>query len=176
MAHTKGSRTSGDNPDWLCVARLGAPHGVRGDMKVEAMTEDAATLRSLKTLHKGPDGEKVTLKLIRPYKSGFIGHVDGVNSPEAAKAWTRVELYVPRDALPELDDDDHYHADLIGMMVVSEAGEALGEVIGVTNFGAGDILEISRGKGASMLPFTREAVLDVRPEEKQIIIDSDFLA
>jgi len=145
-------------------------------MKVEAMTEDAATLRSLKTFHKGPGGEQVTLRLIRPHKMGFIGHVEGVESPEAAKAWTRVELYAPRAALPELEDDDHYHADLMGMAVLSEEGETLGEVIGVTNFGAGDILEISRGKGVSMLPFTREAVLDVRAKDKQIIIDSDFLA
>ena len=176
MAHAKGSRLSGDNPEWLCVARLGAPHGVRGDMKVEAMTEDAETLRSLKRVHKGPGGEPVALKLIRPHKGGFIGHVDGISSPEAARAWNGQELYAPREALPELDGDDHYHADLIGMAVTSEAGEALGDVIGVANFGAGDILEISREKGVSMLPFTREAVLDVRAEEKLIIIDSDFLA
>ncbi|MGD8327275.1 MAG: ribosome maturation factor RimM [Sphingomonadales bacterium] len=175
MAQAKGSRMSGDNPDWFCVARLGASHGVRGDLKVEALTEDAQTLRSLKSFHKGAAGEAVSLKLIRPHKTGFIGHIDGINSPEAAKAWNGVELYVPRDALPALEGEDHYHADLIGMAVKSEDGDVLGEVIGVTNFGAGDILEISREKGVAMLPFTREAVLDVKVEDKEVIIDSDFL-
>ena len=85
MAHTKGSRASGgsrisgDNPDWLCVARLGAPHGVRGDMKVEALTQDPQTLRGLKSFHKGADGELVSLRLVRPNKGGFIGHIEGID-------------------------------------------------------------------------------------------------
>ena len=83
-----------------------------------------------------------------------------------------LELYVAREKLPETDEDEYYHADLIGLAAVTTAGEALGRVIAIHNFGAGDIIEIAPPRGATMLlPFSNTVVPDVDLAGGRVVID-----
>jgi 16S rRNA processing protein RimM len=94
-----------------------------------------------------------------------------VETKEQADALRGLRLFVPRDALPEPDEDEFYLADLIGLAVVDPAGAPVGKVKSVQDFGAGDILEIIPEEGGATwyLPFTREAVPEVKIAEGQIV-------
>jgi len=143
-----------DKPITLAVV-TGA-HGVTGEVRLNLFGEGVAALKRFRTFNDS----SLTLKKIRDdNKGGAIARFEQVTDRNAAEALRGTELTVPRSALPELEEGEYYHADLIGLPVVSETGEALGSVRAVENFGAGDILEIERSNGKRfMVPMTEEAV------------------
>jgi 16S rRNA processing protein RimM len=147
-------------PQRICVARLGAAHGVRGEVKLWSFTADPAAV-----VGYGPfetvDGRVVEIEALRPAKDFFVARLKGIADRAAAERLCNVELYVPRERLPApTAADEFYHADLIGLAVVDADGTPLGSVVAVHNFGAGDILEIRRadGRDTLMLAFTETTV------------------
>jgi 16S rRNA processing protein RimM len=109
----------------------------------------------LKLFGEGPDGLKaykgfdaagrtLTLKSVRPGPNGAVARFAEIGDRSAAEALRGTELTVPRSALPPLGEGEYYHADLIGLPCTSSTGEALGEIVAVENFGAGDIIEVLR--------------------------------
>lgn len=159
-----------DNPVLLGV--VGAPHGVRGEVRVKSFTADPEALGDYGPLATA-DGRALAVAAIRPSKTVVIVRFEGVATREAAEALNGVELFVDRSVLPpEEDEDEFYHADLIGLSVVDQAGSTVGRVTAVHDFGAGDILEIARPTGRSvMAPFTRAAVPEIDLAAGRIVVD-----
>jgi 16S rRNA processing protein RimM len=147
----------------VCVAQIGAPHGVRGEVRLWVFTEDPAAIAQFGPLQSEDGGRSFEIAALRPAKDHFVARLKGVDDRNAAEALTNVKLYVARDQLPAADDDDtFYHADLIGLAAVSADGETFGSVVGVHNFGAGDLLELKPPKGRTvMIPFTAACVPEV---------------
>lgn len=148
----------------ILVGRVAGAFGVRGEVRISAYTEDALALVRYRTLLRQDGSHALTITQGRPAKGGLVASVKEVASKEEADALRGLRLYVPREALPEPDEDEFYLADLIGMAVQRvETREVLGRVKSVQNFGAGDILEVEPlGGGATWyLPFTREAAPEV---------------
>ena len=143
----------------VCVARVGAPHGVRGEVKLRSFTADPAAVRSYGPLQT-QDGRVVEIDTMRPAKDGFVVRLKGVADRDAAILLRNQDLYVPRERLPAPAPDEFYLADLVGLTVVDRDGAALGTVIDVHDFGAGPVLEFGPSAGGEtvMLPFTEEAV------------------
>lgn len=143
----------------ILLARIGAAHGVRGEVRVKAFTADPLSLAEYSPLAAG-DGQEFHVERLRPAKEVVMAKFRGIDSRDAAEALNGTDLFVSRDRLPATDtDDEFYQADLIGLEAFSEAGVLLGAVIAVQNFGAGDLLEIAPRRGPSLLvPFTRQAV------------------
>jgi 16S rRNA processing protein RimM len=143
----------------ICIARIGAAHGVRGEVRLWTFTEDP-----LAVLHYGPlatrDGTRsFEVTHARETKTHLVATLKGVASREDAERLNGLELYIAREKLPATDDDEYYHADLIGLTAVNAANEPLGRVIAIHNFGAGDIIEIAPPHGPTMLlPFTDAVV------------------
>src|SRR6476620_9110499 len=156
----------------ICVARIGAPHGVRGAVKLWTFTEDPLAVR-----HYGPlvtkDGTRqFEVTHVRETRGHLVATLKGIATREEAERLNGLELYVARDKLPETDENEYYHADLIGLAAVNAAGERLGRVIAIHNFGAGDIIEIAPPDGATMLlPFTNAVVPTVDLEGGRVVIE-----
>lgn len=154
------------------VGRVAGAFGVKGEVRISAFTEDPKTLLAHKTLLKEDRSAGLTLLSGRAQKDNLICRVDGIDTPEAADALRGLNLYIPRDALPEPEEDEFYLSDLIGLAAVSPTGEALGRIKSVRDFGAGDILEIQPPTGQSWwVSFTREAVPSVDIAGGKVVID-----
>ena len=146
--------------DRVVVARFGAPHGVRGEIRLRTFTAEPGAVGDYGPL-LAADGRPFEIEPLRSAGPDMlVVRVAGITDRNAAEALNGVELSVPRDRLPAPDEaDDFYHADLIGLAAVGLDGTALGAVTAIHNHGAGDILEIGREGGALLLvPFTKEAV------------------
>ncbi|CCD90856.1 putative 16S rRNA processing protein, function [Bradyrhizobium sp. ORS 375] len=156
----------------ICVAKIGAAHGVRGEVRLWTFTEDP-----LAVLHYGPlttkDGSRsLEVAKAREAKDHLVASFKGVTDRNAAERLNGLELYVPRDRLPETDDNEYYHADLIGLAAETTAGAPLGRVLAIHNFGAGDIIEIAPPSGSTlMLPFTNAVVPTVDLTGGRVIIE-----
>jgi 16S rRNA processing protein RimM len=143
----------------ILVGRVAGAFGVRGEVRITSFTADPAALLTYKTLLREDGTPGLTLTGGRVQNGAVICRAREVATREEAEALRGLKLHVRRDALPVPDDDEFYVADLIGVDVVSEAGEALGRVKAIQDFGAGDLLEIQPPSGPSWyLPFTLENV------------------
>ncbi|MFP1630611.1 ribosome maturation factor RimM [Zhengella sp. ZM62] len=142
------------------MAVIGAPHGVRGELRVKSFTADPLAIGDYGPLHDA-EGRLYEVLDVRPAKTVVVVRFRGVTTREQAEALNGVELLVARDALPDedLEEDEFFHADLVGLEVRDGDGKTLGKVTALQDFGGGDLLEITLGgrKGV-LIPFTMAAV------------------
>ena len=156
----------------VCVARIGAAHGVRGEVRLWTFTEDP-----LAVLRYGPLSTKDGARLLevaraREARDHLVAALKGVTTRDDAERLNGVELYIARDKLPATDDDEYYHADLIGLAAVGADGAPVGRVVAIHNFGAGDIIEIAPPQGPTlMLPFTNAVVPTVDIAGGRVVIE-----
>jgi 16S rRNA processing protein RimM len=157
------------------VARIGAAHGIRGEVRVKAFTQNPIDVASYTPLASA-DGRVFAIKAARPAAGGspdmLVVQFDGIFTRNAAEALNGIELFVPRERLGATETDEYFHADLIGLEAVTTAGQALGTVIRVENYGAGDLLEIAPRRGETLLvPFTKAIVTEVDLAGGRVVID-----
>lgn len=155
----------------VLLARVLSAHGLKGEAKVKIFTEEPGALKSYGHFTAG-DGRQLEVASIRAGKSGeALVQFKGFSDRAAAESLKGQDLYVPRSALPDPESDEYYHADLIGLRAQDESGKVLGEIVAVQNFGAGDVIEILRENGDSLLvAFTREMVPIVDLEAKRLVV------
>lgn len=156
----------------ICVARIGAPHGVRGAVKLWTFTEDPFAVKQYGPLATKDGARKFEVASAREANGHLVATLKGVATREDAERLNGLELYIPRDKLPATDDGEYYHADLIGLAAVNAAFEPIGRVIAIHNFGAGDIIEIAPPQGSTwLLPFTNAVVPTVDLTAGRVVIE-----
>jgi 16S rRNA processing protein RimM len=156
----------------VCVARIGAPHGVRGAVKLWTFTEDPLAIKHYGPLATRDGARSFEVTHVREAKDHLVATLNGVTTREEAARLNGVELYVAREKLPETEADEYYHADLIGLAAVNSSDEPIGRVIAIHNFGAGDIIEIAPPSGGTMLlPFTNAVVPTVDIAGGRVVIE-----
>ena len=156
----------------ICVARIGAAHGVRGAVKLWTFTEDPLAVKAYGPLVTKDGARQFEVTHAREAKGHLVATLKGIGTREEAERLNGIELYIARDKLPATDENEYYHADLIGLDAVNAANEPLGRVIAIHNFGAGDIIEIAPAHGATMLlPFTNAVVPSVDLAGGRVIIE-----
>src|SRR5690349_1846567 len=155
----------------VCVAQIGAAHGVRGEVRLWTFTADPMAVTQYGPLESEDGKRSFEISAIRAAKDHLVARLKGVDDRNAAERLTNTKLFVARERLPQTESDEFYHADLIGLRVEDGNGNEIGAVIGVYNFGAGDILEIQPpGGGAMMLPFTETVVPEVDIKGGRIVV------
>jgi len=156
----------------ICVARIGAAHGVRGAVKLWTFTEDPFAVKAYGPLLTKDGTRSFEVATAREAKGHLVATLKGIATREDAERLNGVELYVAREKLPATDENEYYHADLIGLAAVNAANEPLGRVIAIHNFGAGDIIEIAPPQGSTMLlPFTNAVVPSVDLAAGRVVIE-----
>jgi 16S rRNA processing protein RimM len=157
--------------DHLAIGAIAGPHGVRGQFKVKLFAETPAALEQYGALQID-DGRalKLSVKSVNNKGSVIVSAV-GVTSREDAEALRGMLLSTSRDNLPDLAEDELYHADLLGAAVFHEDGTNLGEVVALYNFGAGEIIEVKPDSGSNvMLPFAGESVVSVDIPNRRVVL------
>jgi 16S rRNA processing protein RimM len=156
----------------ICLGQIGAPHGLRGEVRLRSFTSDPQAVAGYGPLETD-DGRIFSIELLRPVKDHFVARLSGVRDRDAAERLANVKLYVPRERLPELVEvDEFYHADLVGLAVVDRGGQRLGTVVAIHNFGAGDLIEVRADDGdTALVPFDEINVPQIEMAAGRIVVD-----
>ena len=155
----------------ICVARIGAAHGVRGEVKLWPFTEDPMAVLNYGPLSTKDGARQFEVARARVAKDHLVAVLKGIATREDAERVNGIELYIARDKLPATEANEYYHADLIGLRAIDTQGETIGKVLAIHNFGAGDIIEIAPTQGASLLlPFTNAVVPTVDIAAGHVVI------
>jgi len=148
----------------VCLGRAIGSRGLQGEVRIKTFTQEPLAIASYGALQDEAGTRQFEISNVKAAKDGVVARVKGVSTREAAEALKGVEFYVDRAALPEMEDESAiYYADLIGLVAIDENGSALGQIVAVQNFGAGDLLEIRPVTGGAtvLVPFTQEIVPDI---------------
>ena len=156
----------------ICVARIGAAHGVRGAVKLWTFTEDPLAVKAYGPLSTKDGARQFEVTHAREAKGHLVATLKGIATREDAERLNGIELYIAREKLPATDENEYYHADLIGLAAVDAAHEPLGRVVAIHNFGAGDIIEIAPPGGTTLLlPFTHAVVPSVDLKGGRVVVE-----
>lgn len=155
----------------VLLATVTGAHGLKGEVKVKTFTSDPEALGRYGAVHTA-DGRRLEILRVHPMKAGeAIVAFKGVSDRNGADALRGCELFVARERLPALDEHEFYHADLLGLRAEVEDGRVIGTVHGIHNFGAGDVVEIARPDGDTvLLAFTRENVPVIDTANGRIVV------
>lgn len=155
-----GSRPKDGRDTRVCVAQIGAAHGLKGEVRLWSYTEDPSAVAQYGALETEDGTKRLEISHMRAAKDHFVARLRGVDDRNAADALRNTKLYIARDQLPATDDGDiFYYADLIGLTAVDPSGADIGEVIAVHDFGAGDIIEVRcADQSTIMFPFNEAVV------------------
>ena len=156
----------------IALAAIAGAHGVQGELRLKLFSDSIESLSRHERLYLG--GVERRLLSIKESGKAAIARFEGVNDRSAAEALRGTLVEVDRASLPPLEEGEYYHADLIGLSAVDAQGSAVGTVVAVENYGAGDLLEIELEDGRrSLIPF-KPGIADL--EEGRVILDREFLA
>ena len=161
----------------ICLGQIGKANGIQGHVRVKPFTSEPEALSDYGKLEDESGNTAFKVASLRVIKDGMlVVKFKGTNDRNAAEALNGTKLYIDRDKLPEIDDeDDFYVEDLLGLKVVTSKGDAFGTVQNIENFGAGDLVEIRPIKGPTVfVPFTKDAVPHLDFNAKQITIDLEI--
>ncbi|QQR39123.1 ribosome maturation factor RimM [Devosia rhizoryzae] len=162
-----------DTSSLILLGTIGAAHGIKGEVRITSHTQDPEAIASYGPLSTDRPGLAITIEVARLQKNVLIARLAGIRDRDAAEKLNGVSLFVERAKLPEHDDeDDFYHADLIGLDARLDTGVSIGRVIALHNHGAGDLIEIQDElKGDTFLfPFTKAVVPTIRIAEGFLVI------
>jgi 16S rRNA processing protein RimM len=157
----------------ICLGQIGAPHGVRGEVRLHSFTANPTAITTYGPLET-EDGRVFEIESLRPVKHAFVAKLSGVADRDAAERLANTKLYVPRERLPQpAEPDEFYHADLIGLRAVDRAGIDCGTVVAVHNFGAGDLIELKSAASAQteLLPFDSVTVPEIDIAHGRLVVE-----
>mgnify|MGYP003115018998 FL=1 len=157
--------------DRILMGRIGAAHGIKGEVRITAFTEDPLAIADYDPLETDRDGLSISIAKARLAKTVVIATLKGISDRNDAERLNGVSLYVSRDRLDEPDEDEFYYADLIGLEVRLADGAMLGTISAIENFGSDDLLDIklAETRKSVYLPFTKAVVPDLHIADGYIV-------
>ena len=156
----------------IALAAVAGAHGVKGEVRLKLFGDSVDSLARQESVFAG--GVERRLLFARSAGKGAVARLEGVEDRTAAEALRGTLIEIDRSALPPLEEGEYYHADLIGLPAVDSTGVAVGLVVAVENYGAGDLLEIQLPDGRrALIPF-RDGIADL--SDGRVVLDPEFLA
>lgn len=163
-----GSRNKGE-PVFIAVAKLRRPHGLHGEALVAVLTDFPERLEPGKKLLLGNKHKAVTIKSSRHHNKGLLLAFDEFATPEELGAYRNQLLFVRPEELPELEDDEYYYHQLIGMEVWEENGDSLGTLAEIIETGANDVFVVRKeGRKDLLLPGISEVLKDIDLDQRRV--------
>jgi 16S rRNA processing protein RimM len=156
------------------VAKIGAAHGIRGEVRLFVDADDPLAVKKLGSLEDETGERKFSIAALREANGRVIARFEGIADRDAAEQLTNLELFVSRDRLPKQKDaNTFYQADLIGLRAESTEGVTVGTIAAIRNYGAGDLLEIAPVQGGDtfMIPFIEQFVPTVDIKGERVVVD-----
>jgi len=155
----------------ILLGRVLGAHGLRGEILIETFAHPPENIVAYGTLTDRDGLRRFALQVVRVTPKGLVARLAGINDRDAALALKGVEFFIDRDQLPATGEGEFYHADLLGLAVIDAAAAVIGTVVGVHNFGAGDLLEIRLTTGRSeLVPFSERFVGEVDLERRRLLV------
>jgi 16S rRNA processing protein RimM len=156
----------------LLLGRIAGAHGIRGEVLIHAYTSAPEDIVAYGPLSDATARRSFEIAIVRTTPKGVVARIAGIADRNAAEALKGVELYVGRDRLPAAAEGEFYYADLIGLAAVDPAGKAIGEIVAVQNYGAGDLIEIRFAGSAKteLIPFTEAAVPQIDIAARRVVV------
>lgn len=155
----------------VCLGAIVGVHGIRGEVKIKCFCDEEKHLTAYGALSNEQGDKTLNIKIVGHSKDLLRAKIKGVEDRNTAETFVGMGLYIERDKLPKLDDEEFYHTDLIGLEARNLEGETVGKVNALYNFGAGDILEVKTNEGAlEMLPFNKDFVPTINIKDGYIIV------
>jgi 16S rRNA processing protein RimM len=151
-AQRRGEGAGREDARRVTLAAIIGAHGIAGEVRLKLFTDDLGPYKRFN------DGA-LTLKSLRHGGNGSIARFAEIVDRTAAERMRGTELTVPRSELPPLEEGEYYHADLLGLVCITDAGDQVGTVKAVENFGAGDLIDVERGDGRCFLVPVEAAVI-----------------
>ena len=147
----------------MLIGEIGRPQGLKGELRLHSYAGEPQAIARYGPLEDEEGTRRFEIEKMRSDAKGLVARIKGVSTRESAEALTGTKLYLSRALLPEAQEEEWYHADLVGLDALDEAGAKIGSVVAVQNFGAGDLIEIARAEGGPtmLIPFTRDTVPEV---------------
>lgn len=160
----------------VCVGRLGAAHGVRGWLKLISFTDplDAILEYQPWLIQSESKPHDLTVEKVQQGDHQLLVKLKGCDDRDRAKTLTNLELWVYRHQLPELDSEEYYWADLIGLSVIDEAGKKLGELHAILPTGSNDVFLVKNGEKEFAVPYLDDFVKSIDLENRCVHISGDW--
>jgi 16S rRNA processing protein RimM len=158
----------------ILIGRILAAHGLKGEVKIKSFTEAPLDVAAYGAV-TASDGRKFMLERERMQGESVVAAIAGIADRTSAESLRGLDLYIDRADLPEPDDDEFYHADLIDLPVLDACGAEVGRVLAFHNFGGGEVMEVKRGAASVFVPFTLKMVPTVDVKAKRVVLSAEGL-
>ncbi len=157
----------------VVVGRFGPPFGVKGWLNVISYTDPLTNLAQYRPWFVERNGQwtQLTILELKPHRRGFVAQLEGIVDRDVAQTFSGRSVGIPQSALPEAAEDEFYWKDLIGLAVEDQAGTRLGEVAGLIETGANDVIVVRTTSGEVLIPFVRHVVTQVDLPARRIVVD-----
>ncbi len=156
----------------VCVGVVTGARGLKGEVRIKSFTAAPEAVAAYGPVRDETGERSFNIRVTGRSKGTVIARLEGVGDRDGADALKGMRLYVSRDALPEAEDEEFYHADLVGLEAAFADGEVLGTVTAVHDYGGGVSLEVDGAlRGVVMTPFTKACVPVVDLEKGRVVIE-----
>jgi 16S rRNA processing protein RimM len=157
--------------EWMLIGRVAAPFGVRGEMKIEPLTDFPERFNSLTVVYVGPTRERHKVERTRMHGDRILVRLDGVSTPEQVGDYRGAELFVPRGEASPLPPGHFYLEDAVGLEVETTEGTAIGTVTEVLKTGSNEVFVVGRDRGAVLIPVIKDAIAELDMDRRRVVVE-----
>lgn len=163
--------SSEDEPVFVVMGKLRKPHGVRGEMVMTVLTDFPELLKNGQNVYLGEEFQKMTVRSVRPHRDDLLIAFEEISDRDEVGYFRNTMLFMKEGEFPELPEDEYYLHDLVGMEVVTDTGQSLGELKEILVTGANDVYLVQKDQGREILiPAIEEVVLEIDFDQGTILI------